>query len=129
MKDFTKHLRALASSSFYQTIYSQEKSLGIRVFQNECDLNPLQITFLQLLALYHTINMEVALGEVKEVVLKNDVYIDSYLLYKQEKEKKDRKKAPQATTNTSSPVKNSNVAKVNMGESNWVFKTPFKRVG
>jgi len=96
MKNFNKELRRLASTSYYQLLYDGAKNLNLNIFKNSRDYTTVQLKFLQYLNLYDTLFCDFNLGEVDEIVFDNEIYEDSYLLYKRksknEPEKKDDKK-------------------------------------
>jgi hypothetical protein len=91
MKDTTTLVRELAKSNKYQTIYSNEKPVGLRLFKNDIDYSELQITFLNYLAFYYSIAMDVAMGDVDKRVHDNFIYEDAYTVYRSSKRKDDMK--------------------------------------
>jgi len=115
--DLLKSLRTLAKSSYYQTLYSLSKDLRVKLFVNDYDFTNIQLTFLHYIALYSNVSMDIALGEVDEIVLDNDIYTDAYLMYKNKKDKKTATK-PQYTPNLNDKTLNK------ISSSNWIFKQP-----
>ena len=108
-------LRQLAKSQQYQDLYILCKELHLKFFKNDYDLSYLQIIFLKYVSFYYSIIMDISLGEVGERVLENEIYEDSYSLYKNKKDKKSYKQSV-----------NSNEDK-NIGRTNkWLFKSPRK---
>jgi hypothetical protein len=75
-------IRKIAKSNKWQTIFAYAKELNIKMFENESDLTNLQLTFLKYLNFYNSIYTDVALGEVDEDVLKDEIFEDSYILYR-----------------------------------------------
>jgi len=116
--DLDKLIRKLAKSLYYQTIYSQEKNLGLKLFKNDYNFTALQIRFLGDLAFYNSLYLEYNLGEIDERVFDNEIYEDSYMYYKNKKERphsqitKIREQIPPLVDKK--PTKNI---------SSWVFKS------
>jgi len=75
----------LAKSNYYQTIYGNSKDIGIKLFKNDRDLTKLQVFFLNELSKYQSLFLDITLGEVDEIVLKDKIYEDAYLYYKRKK--------------------------------------------
>lgn len=80
--NITKIIRKLAKSNKYQSLFSYSKDMGIKLFYNDCDLSDLQVTFIRYLIFYSSIYMDITLGDIDEKVLENDIYEDSYILYR-----------------------------------------------
>ncbi len=111
--EIVPNLRKLAKKSYYQTLFSACKELhGIRLFKNEFDLTYYQIIFIRFLNFYQSINLDIALHEVEEEVLDNEIFEDSYMFYKQNKKEDGNKNIP----------KNMKKNEVPVGGFNWVFK-------
>lgn len=83
-----KILRELAKSNYWQTIYSQAKEIGLKIFNNTTNLTCVQIKFLNYLSFYQSLFLDIYLGEVSEDVLQNFIYEDSYSLFKKQKNSK-----------------------------------------
>ena len=111
-------VRELSKTSYWQTIYSTSKELGMKIFHNNYDFSELQILFLNYLGFYHAINMDIALGDVTNIVLENEIYEDSYIFYKN---KIDKKKVSERQKPQAKSVETDNKPKVS-----WVFKKPKK---
>lgn len=95
-------LRKLARSYQWQVIYSRSKEVGgICLFSNKTDFTSLQVSFLQLLEIYHNGYTDLALNEdlMSEEVLEDWLRFDSYLLYKREERKKDKLKSKKKPDN------------------------------
>jgi hypothetical protein len=107
-----KIIRKLAKSNKYQSLFSYSKELGIKLFKNDIDLTDLQITFLRYLSFYSSIYMDLALGDIDEVVLENDIYEDSYVMYRNKTMMKKEK-----NINNNKPEKPKN-------NIQWVFNRP-----
>jgi hypothetical protein len=124
LDNFYSTLRKLAKSNRFQTLYSIEKPIGIRLFQNQTDLTPLQITFLNYLNMYNVLNTDIYMDEVNEVVLKDEVYEDAYFVYKNKK-KKDEKKVAKKDKQVSK--KGETVKETQEMKSQWIFRKPRKK--
>lgn len=115
------NLRTLAKSYRYQTLYGIEKPIGIRIFENQIDFSHIQLMFLTYLNMYVVIGNDIYLDEVKDVVLKDDIYEDSYLIYK--KSKKETKK-----TEAKIDKKNSKNNKEQITtKTSWIFRKNIKK--
>jgi len=113
--DTIKYIRQLAKDSKYQTLFSLGKDLhNINLFENNLDFTDIQLTFLRYLNFYSTIYLDIALGDIDEIVLKNDIYTDSYMMWKNKKDK-----LKQQQTEFKSPIDN-------VQRSQWIFKSPKK---
>ena len=85
-------IRKLARSSEWQALYARAKDLNISLFKNRTDFSKLQIIFMQFLEMYHNLYVDLYLKEegISEEVIENDLWADSYLLWK--RKKRDEKK-------------------------------------
>ena len=119
-----KLIRKLARSNYYQTIYTQEKNLGLKLFKNERDLTMLQINFLNYLGFYSNLYLDAAVGEIDAKIIEDDIYSDAYMYYKHKVENKERFNKFQNLNNIRN-LKDNNVA---VRSSQWIFKRPIKRV-
>ncbi len=110
-----KYIRTLCKSNYYQTLYSQDKNIGIKLFRNNSDYTPIQILFLNYLGYYGSLYFDFSLGDVDEKVFENIIYEDAWSYYK--RKKKDKKK-----------IEGKNMDKKNeensLTKSTWVFKKP-----
>jgi hypothetical protein len=112
MTDFVPVLRIIAKSDYYQSMYVTAKDLGLHIFQNTTDLTKVQLWLLSYMSMYATINMDIAMGEVSERVLDNEIYEDAYMTYKKKQLTKDIKnKIHQVDTKSKEQP-----------SSQWVFK-------
>ena len=85
-------LRKIAKSSYWQTIYSFSKEGGnLKLFTNDIDLTDIQITFLKYLGFYSSLYLDVALGDIDKRIFENEIYEDSYALYRNKMDKKKEK--------------------------------------
>ena len=109
-------IRQLAKSIRYQNLYTNVKELHIKLFENECNLTPIQEYFLNFLNFYSSINMDIVLGDVDKLVLDNEIYEDSYTIYKRKK----RMKREPLKTNPKEKATGKNIQ--------WLFKSPSKKV-
>jgi len=86
--DTTTAVRTLAKSSHYQTLFAFMKEGPFKVFENTTNLTSLQLDFLSYLSFYHSIQMDIYMGDVVDRVMNNFVYEDAYCIYRNEKRKK-----------------------------------------
>lgn len=86
-------IRKLAKSNYYQSLFSYSKENGVKLFKNDMELTEIQIMFLRYLSFYSSIFMDLALGDIDNRVLENDIYEDAYVMYRNKnmtnKEKKE----------------------------------------
>lgn len=95
MTYFNNPLRNLAKSDDWQTVYCRAKELScLQLFNNMTDLGYLQISFLQWLELYSSLEMDLALKEknISKDVIDDDIRTDAYLLWKRLKKDEDKGK-------------------------------------
>jgi hypothetical protein len=116
--DVQKYIRTLAKSNYFQSLYSLGKEQSnIQIFENKMDFTDIQMMFLRYLNFYSSIFMDIALGDVDEIVLECDIFTDSYMLYKHTRDKTKIK------DNISTPLlRNKEI----VSGSTWVFKKPPK---
>jgi len=93
-----KILRKMAKSAKYQTLYSQSKEGCVSLFSNKADYTNFQVTFLQFLGFYSSLNVDIYMKEVDEIVLDNEIYEDAYQYYKTKTRKKDKQKLKKPTS-------------------------------
>ena len=117
MLDVYTRLRKLAKTNEYQSLYSLCKEIhSIKLFENEGNFTPIQINFLRYLNFYSNLMTDIYIGDVGEVVLENEVYEDSYMLFRSKKDKQINKV----------PVQNKDEVKA-ATSSRWIFKDPSKK--
>ena len=88
-------LRNLAKSVRNQNIFSTAKEISsIRLFHNVVDLSLLQQIYLSYLYFYHNIYTDIHLNKIKENVLKDEIYEDSYMEFKKRNEGNEDKDTP-----------------------------------
>lgn len=114
-------IRQLAKSNKYQTIYSLDKPIGIRLFKNDSDLTQLQISFLNYLNFYSQLFLDIYTGDVDEFVLTDTIFEDSYMYYKNKKNREENKKKDK-TEKKISPIKDEQPDM----KSQWIFRKPRK---
>ena len=107
------YIRELAKSSYYQSIYSLSKDLKLKITINELDFTDIQLIFLKYINFYSSLFIDIALGDIGEIVLENELYEDAYSMWKN---KGDKNKV----------VNNKDANKEVVGGSRWIFKTPRK---
>ena len=113
MFNVTSLIRKLAKSNYYQNLYALSKDIpSLRIFQNDRDFTQIQMLFLKYLNFYYNLNMDIALGEVTDVVLKDELYEDAYMMYKNKKDK-----TKEGTQNKKEDF---------VPSSRWLFKKPPK---
>jgi len=129
-------IRKLSKTNYYQTIYSQEKNLGICLFRNKTELLYIQIIFLNYLAFYSALYFDYSMGDVDDMVFEDYIYEDSYMLFrrKDKNKMKENKNSLGASKLKSEQGRKNKHNKHNKQQnqeqtttSQWVFKTP-KRV-
>jgi len=117
LEDILLLLRHLSKTLYWQSIYGASKEINFKLFKNVSNLTNLQIYFLNYLASYNSLYTDIALGEVEEKVLENNIYEDAYLYYRQKKSYKYKEK----NIDTKDEDKNS------FKKSQWIFKKPKRR--
>ena len=111
-------IRQLAKTSKFQTLYNSAKEIGLKLFKNDYDYSELQLIFLNYLNFYSIINLDIALGDIDDIVLDNKIYEEAYMYYKR-KSRSDKK-----LDYKKSIVKNTDTKKINQkSTSTWIFKT------
>jgi len=92
-------LRGMAKENYWQTVYVQAKEIGgMQIFENIREFTFLQIYFLNQLSFYNSLYLDIAMGDVAEFVLEDEIYEDAYSYYKSTERKKkarERKQPPQ----------------------------------
>ena len=95
-------LRALARTTEWQIIYSRSKEMAqIGLFQNQNDFTPLQISFLQWLEIYHSLEIDLAMKKpnISREVIEDDIRADAYLYWKSLTENKTEKEVSDMENN------------------------------
>jgi len=92
--DALKKLRQLAKSNYYQNLYYHVREHGFRLFHNEHDMTELQMFFLNYLDFYSTLHLDLAMGDIDEIVFDNEIFEDAYYAYRT-KARKERNDKPQ----------------------------------
>jgi hypothetical protein len=109
------NIRKLANSDYYQTLFAYLKDgMPVKIFHNDMDFTDLQIVFLKYLNFYSAINMDIALGEVSDKVLEEEIYCDAYMMFKN---KNDIKKLDETKNNNQKET-------VSQPTTRWLFKNP-----
>lgn len=109
------NIRKLARGDYYQTLFAFFKDgFKVEFFSNQKDFTDLQMMFLKYLNFYSALNTDVALGDVPEKVLEDDIYSDAYMMYKNNADKKRIKSAKNSVNNEEKFVPS----------SKWLFKDP-----
>ena len=90
---FYKSLFELSKSVKMQNLFQAAKDLHhIRLFENETDLSNIQSLFLSYLYTINDVNKDIIIDKISPKVLDNELFLDSYLLYKKENRKKEDQK-------------------------------------
>jgi hypothetical protein len=123
MDDIEKYVRRLAKSSYYQSLFHFCKELHISLFDNKKDFTNLQLNFLNYLTFYNNLFTDIALGEISDKILEDDIYEDAYSYYKAQAYKKQMK-----DLNKERQVDYKYPQKYQENfQSQWVFKTPKRK--
>jgi hypothetical protein len=96
MKTFNP-LRILARSTRWQILYNRSKEVGsLKLFNNDADLTPLQLSFLQWLEIYSSLEMDLAMKEknISREVIEDEYRTDAYLYVRGTKNTNEEKKGP-----------------------------------
>jgi hypothetical protein len=93
MNNIYSLLRVLTKSVRMQNLFVACKEInGIKLFKNSTDLSNLQTIFLSWLYSYDSINRDIILEKISEHVTDNEIYTDSYLLWRRKNSKKTNRK-------------------------------------
>jgi hypothetical protein len=111
-------IRKLAKNSDSQFLFSLNKDMPfLQLFENNNQLSMVQLTYLRYLNFYSSIMMDIALDEVTDIVLKNEVFEDAYMYWKQNGNKKIKDSSSQGAAPKVDPLKT----------SQWIFKSAVKK--
>ena len=116
--DIDKYVRRLAKGNRYQSLFSLSKEMKTKLLDNDTDYTSIQLLFISYIAMYNNLYSDIALSEVNEIVLENDIYVDAYNYYKS-KNKGLKKEEPQRRI----PA---NREEIVGRKSQWIFKNPKK---
>lgn len=119
-------IRKLAKTPKFQIIYSNAKEAGLKIFRNNGDYTDLQLLFLNFLSLYSTLNLDIALGEIDDIVLDNEIYEDAYLFHKRKSRGDKNEDLNKTMHNYNRPHNATKPKYTETQQSTWVFKTPPK---
>lgn len=75
-------VRKLAKSNKYQTLYTLFKENGMQFFKNTTEYTSYQILFLNYLGMYDRLFTEVAINDIDERVIEDDILADAFLYYR-----------------------------------------------
>jgi len=85
-------LRILAKTTKAQNLFIASKEInGIRLFKNTRDLSSIQDFYLTWLYSYDVIMKEVLIDNISKEILNDELYEDSYLLWRKDKKFKEKK--------------------------------------
>ena len=89
--DIYSTIRKLAKSNKHQNLFSASKEINnIQLFDNIKNLSNLQQLYINFLYFYENIIVDIMSNLVSEKVLDNDIYSDSYILWKKKDKKQDK---------------------------------------
>jgi hypothetical protein len=89
MQNIWDSLCDLARSIKMQNLFTASKELyGIKIFRNSFDFSNIQSIFLSYLYNFDSINRDIILENISKHVLDNQIYWNSYLIYKRKNLKK-----------------------------------------
>jgi hypothetical protein len=114
-------VRKLAKSDHYQMLYAQAKELHFKLFKNDSDLSHLQMTFLNYLLFYHNIYIDIAMKDVDEIVMEDEIYEDAWTYYKHNRKQKEESKLD-------NKLPKQKMDRESKETFQWVFKRPAKGV-
>ena len=103
------YIRLLAKSTDAQTFYSYAKEFHLQLFNNERDFTFIQLLYLRYLNFYSNLFLDIYLHEVDDLVLKDEIYEDAYMLFRNQ----NKISSPNLDTEQNKPA-----------QSQWVFKQP-----
>ena len=112
-------IRKIASNDDDQNVFILAKDIGsIQIFKNNRDFTYIQHLYLKYLSFYYNLYSDIAIGDVDEIVMKNFLYQDAYMMYKnftdRNKFKKQSENYNQEKQEQTKPT------------SQWIFKQPGK---
>ena len=91
-------IRELAKTNKWQNLFSASKDISsIHLFRNVIDFSKLQELFLEYLYIYDIVQKDILIDGISQIVLTDDIYVDSYLLWRKDnkyKEKPERTPKP-----------------------------------
>jgi hypothetical protein len=97
--DTYNNIIELAKTIRYQNLFLASKEVsGIRLFKNTFNFSKIQEIFLSYLYTFNTLHQDIMSYNVSEHVLDNEIYWDSYLLFK--RKNKGNKKEDTMTDTT-----------------------------
>jgi len=115
-----KVLRKLAKTDKWQLMYARSSEMsGIHLFQNVTDFSHIQFDFINNLAFYYSLNLDVVMGEVTDIIFKYEIYEDAYMLYKN-KERKEKSINKKETTYKN--MEDNNLKEQISSTTDWVLK-------
>ena len=88
-------IRKIAKKDYWQTVYTMAKDYvgGTKLLVNDRDYTHYQMMFLGNLAFYSSLYYDIAMGEVSDRVMQNEIYEDAYYHYRNEKRLAKTKRA------------------------------------
>lgn len=114
-------IRKLSRSNYWQTVYSHSReSSGFYLFKNNFNFGYAQLIFLNFLSFYSSLYLDIALGEVTEIVFKDEIYEDSYMYWKNQKNSIKKGNNLKLSEHKNRELNNQ------YNSTSWVFKRPKK---
>lgn len=84
-------VRKLAKTDKAQNNFTIAKELhGMKLFRNSHDFSKLQGIYLSFLYMYDSILRDIALENISELVLKDEIFSDAYVIWKRKKQYKSQ---------------------------------------
>ena len=115
-------LRKTAKTNKWQTLYAQSKEGCVNLFKNVSAYTDLQVAFLQYCTFYNSLNIDIYMDEVSDIVLDNEIYEDAYQTYKNKVKKNKSKKI--TTPQEQDRRKKSKNKDTNISNTHVVFSRP-----
>jgi hypothetical protein len=113
--DVERNLRQLAKQMKYRLLTESKMPF----FANQSNYSDLQMRFLSYIYFYQSLFTDIALGDVDDIVITDDIYEDAYSYYKSKVKNKDNK-----NLNMYKPQKDTTTQTTG---SQWVFKSPKRK--
>ena len=110
------YIKEIAWSNHWQSLYAHVKEIGsFDLFNNRNEPTALQLQLLNEIAFYSSICLDVSLGDVSELVLKDPIYCDAWFYYKNKERGKQKKKT------TALPTTKMDKRQEVVNQNQWVF--------
>ena len=121
--NITSLIRKTTKKYYWQALYSSAKELRLNLFENRIDYSDLQILFLNYLAFYYNLNLDIMMNDVSEDVTDSEIYEDAYSYFKRKDRLKKQLDAAKASTQINlNRFNQSKQEKIPIRQDKWVFK-------